>query len=97
MAPASELLAAGRELSIRKIQARLTYPAQQLLAPPPSKSPTQLSHQTPTTATMAYEGRVGSRFGGGGVASHSVSNQDRRERLRKLALETIDLDKDPYL
>ncbi|CUS13712.1 hypothetical protein C7212DRAFT_201815 [Tuber magnatum] len=45
---------------------------------------------------MAYEGRVGSRFGGGGVASHSVSNQDRRERLRKLALETIDLDKDPY-
>lgn len=46
---------------------------------------------------MAYEGRVGSRFGGGGVASHSASNQDRRERLRKLALETIDLDKDPYL
>jgi len=45
---------------------------------------------------MAYEGRVGSKMGGGGVASHSASNQDRRERLRKLALETIDLDKDPY-
>lgn len=46
---------------------------------------------------MAYEGRVGSKMGGGGVASFSASNQDRRERLRKLALETIDLDKDPYL
>lgn len=45
---------------------------------------------------MAYEGRVGSKQGGGGMASHSLSNQDRRERLRKLALETIDLDKDPY-
>jgi splicing factor 3A subunit 2 len=46
---------------------------------------------------MAYEGRVGSKMGGGGIASHSATNQDRRERLRKLALETIDLDKDPYL
>ena len=40
--------------------------------------------------------RAGSKFGGGGVASHSATNADRRERLRKLALETIDLDKDPY-
>ncbi|KAI8418936.1 hypothetical protein FOFC_01508, partial [Fusarium oxysporum] len=30
------------------------------------------------------------------VASQSATNADRRERLRKLALETIDLDKDPY-
>ena len=32
---------------------------------------------------------VGSKVGGGGVASQSESNRDRRERLRKLALETI--------
>jgi splicing factor 3A subunit 2 len=30
------------------------------------------------------------------VASQSATNADRRERLRKLALESIDLDKDPY-
>ncbi|KAI0873139.1 hypothetical protein GGS24DRAFT_502137 [Hypoxylon argillaceum] len=45
---------------------------------------------------MDYQNRAGSKFGGGGVASHSATNADRRERLRKLALETIDLDKDPY-
>ncbi|KAK6495335.1 hypothetical protein TWF481_003359 [Arthrobotrys musiformis] len=42
------------------------------------------------------QNRVGSKFGGGGVASHSATNADRRERLRRLALETIDLEKDPY-
>ncbi|KAI9808675.1 MAG: hypothetical protein M1825_003827 [Sarcosagium campestre] len=42
------------------------------------------------------QNRAGSKFGGGGVASSSASNSDRRERLRKLALETIDLDSDPY-
>jgi len=34
--------------------------------------------------------------GGGGVASASDANRDRRERLRLLALETIDIAKDPY-
>ena len=43
------------------------------------------------------QNRAGSKFGGGGVASQSATNADRRERLRKLALETIDLDKDPYI
>jgi len=38
----------------------------------------------------------GSKPGSGGVASSSNSNADRRERLRQLALETIDLAKDPY-
>lgn len=45
---------------------------------------------------MDYQNRAGSKFGGGGVASQSATNADRRERLRKLALETIDLDHDPY-
>ena len=39
------------------------------------------------------QNRVGSKFGGGGVAGASETNVDRRERLRKLALETIDLAK----
>ncbi|KIM92085.1 hypothetical protein PILCRDRAFT_57523 [Piloderma croceum F 1598] len=40
---------------------------------------------------------VGSKFGGGGVAGISESNVDRRERLRKLALETVNLATDPYI
>ncbi|KAK9478121.1 hypothetical protein V1514DRAFT_294907 [Lipomyces japonicus] len=45
---------------------------------------------------MDYQNRAGSKKGGGGVAGWSETNADRRERLRKLALETIDLEKDPY-
>ncbi|KAI8918023.1 hypothetical protein BC831DRAFT_516317 [Entophlyctis helioformis] len=45
---------------------------------------------------MDFQNRVGSKPGSGGVAGHSEGNVDRRERLRKLALETIDLAKDPY-
>ncbi|KAG1784154.1 hypothetical protein EV702DRAFT_1210730, partial [Suillus placidus] len=41
--------------------------------------------------------RVGYKFGGGGAAGASETNVDRREHLRKLALETIDLAKDPYI
>ncbi|BGP23964.1 CWF complex protein sap62 [Rhodotorula toruloides] len=44
-----------------------------------------------------YQNRVGSKFGGGGVARADETAIDRRERLRKLALETIDLAKDPYI
>ncbi|KAJ3074764.1 Splicing factor 3A subunit 2 [Podochytrium sp. JEL0797] len=42
------------------------------------------------------QNRAGVKFGSGGIAGSSESNVDRRERLRKLALETIDLAKDPY-
>lgn len=45
---------------------------------------------------MDFQNRVGSKPGSGGVLGTSESNVDRRERLRKLALETIDLAKDPY-
>ena len=38
----------------------------------------------------------GSKPGSGGAASHSSSAIDRRERLRRLALETIDVSTDPY-
>ena len=42
---------------------------------------------------MDFQNRVGSKVGSGGVASASESNRDRRERLRALAMETIDLAK----
>ncbi|ORX44081.1 hypothetical protein DM01DRAFT_1340491 [Hesseltinella vesiculosa] len=45
---------------------------------------------------MDFQNRVGSKHRGGGVASAQESNVDRRERLRKLAMETIDIKKDPY-
>ncbi|KAI9592535.1 hypothetical protein BDF19DRAFT_451480 [Syncephalis fuscata] len=45
---------------------------------------------------MDFQNRAGSKPGSAGVAGGSESNVDRRERLRRLALETIDLAKDPY-
>lgn len=45
---------------------------------------------------MDYQHRAGGKTGTGGVASASETNRDRRERLRQLALETIDIYKDPY-
>jgi len=38
----------------------------------------------------------GAKSGGGGVASDIQAKVDRRERLRQLALQTVDLMKDPY-
>jgi splicing factor 3A subunit 2 len=46
---------------------------------------------------MDRQNRVGSKFGGGGVSSAQQSERERKERLKKLALESIDLAKDPYL
>lgn len=41
--------------------------------------------------------RPGGKAGNFGVASAQQEAIDRRERLRKLALETTDISKDPYL
>lgn len=43
-----------------------------------------------------FNSLAGGKTGMGGVASASETNKDRRERLRQLALETIDIFKDPY-
>lgn len=43
------------------------------------------------------QNRVGSKFGGGGVSSAQQQERERKERLKRLALESIDLAKDPYL
>ena len=45
---------------------------------------------------MDFQHREGGKTGTGGLLSASESNADRRERLKKLALETIDLSRDPY-
>lgn len=45
---------------------------------------------------MDFQNRAGSKPGSAGVAGSSESNVNRRERQRKLALEVIDLAKDPY-
>lgn len=46
---------------------------------------------------VVLDREFGSKTGSGGVASAQQEAIDRRERLRRLALETIDLAKDPYL
>lgn len=45
---------------------------------------------------MDFQNRAGNKAGGGGAASYSDANVDRRDRLRRLAMETIDISKDPY-
>ena len=42
------------------------------------------------------QNRAGVSFGGAGVASSSATDRARKERLRKLAMQSIDLKKDPY-
>lgn len=44
---------------------------------------------------MAYRD-WGSKTGGGGVASQDHENLARKERLRQLAMDTVDLKNDPY-
>lgn len=44
---------------------------------------------------MAYRD-WGSKTGGGGVASKEHEDLQRRERLRQLAMDTVDLKNDPY-
>lgn len=47
-------------------------------------------------SSTAMDREWGSKPGSGGAASAQNEAIDRRERLRRLALETIDLAKDPY-
>ncbi|PIO59822.1 hypothetical protein TELCIR_18702 [Teladorsagia circumcincta] len=66
-----------------------------------SKLPSKLiatitSWEVNSGRVMDFQNRAGGKTGGGGVASAQDAGVDRRERLRQLALETIDLQKDPY-
>ena len=42
------------------------------------------------------QNRPGARIGSVGVSSYEDANVERRERLRKLAMEHIDISKDTY-
>lgn len=44
-----------------------------------------------------FQHREGSKIGSGGLLSESQAAIERKERLRKLALESIDISKDPYI
>ncbi|KAH0474102.1 MAG: hypothetical protein KVP17_000685 [Porospora cf. gigantea B] len=46
---------------------------------------------------MDFQNRVGHKHGSGAPATEQDMAQERRERMRKLAMETIDLSKDPYI
>jgi splicing factor 3A subunit 2 len=59
--------------------------------------PLYLSFRVPILGGIDRQNRVGSKFGGGGVSSSQQSERERKERLKQLALESIDLAKDPYL
>lgn len=59
--------------------------------------PLHLSLRVPVRGGIDRQNRVGSKFGGGGVSSAQQSERERKERLKQLALESIDLAKDPYL
>jgi len=59
--------------------------------------PLCLSLKIPILGGIDRQNRVGSKFGGGGVSSSQQSERERKERLKQLALESIDLAKDPYL
>ncbi|NXM62420.1 SF3A2 factor, partial [Illadopsis cleaveri] len=45
---------------------------------------------------MDFQHRPGGKTGSGGTASASESNRDWGEQLWQLALETIDINKEPY-
>eukprot|EP00921_Rhytidocystis_pertsovi_P013515 GHVQ01021862.1.p1 GENE.GHVQ01021862.1~~GHVQ01021862.1.p1 ORF type:complete len:240 (-),score=27.35 GHVQ01021862.1:133-852(-) len=46
---------------------------------------------------MDFQNRVGHKTGSGAPASAAEAALERRERLKRLALESFDLNKDPYL
>ena len=46
---------------------------------------------------MDFQHRAGNKAGGGGTLSFSERNVDRRERMRLLAMEISDINKDPYI
>jgi splicing factor 3A subunit 2 len=45
---------------------------------------------------MDMQHRPGAKAGTGPMASQADANVERRERLKQIAMEIIDLQKDPY-
>ena len=42
------------------------------------------------------QNRPGARIGSVGVSSYEDANVERKERLRRIVMDTIDISKDPY-
>lgn len=55
-----------------------------------------LSMKMPVRGGIDFQHREGGKTGSGGQLSEAQAALERKERLRKLALETIDITKDPY-
>lgn len=70
---------------------------QKFLESPSPETVYHISLRVRVRGGIDRQNRVGSKFGGGGVSSEQQSERERKERLRQLALETVDLAKDPYL
>ncbi|KAG7337999.1 pre-mRNA-splicing factor SF3a complex subunit 2 Prp11 [Nitzschia inconspicua] len=96
----------GRKVSLDRLWEWITWPsscntnnANCTSSPPPPQFPIYLTLSTNCRLLggIDRQNRVGSKFGGGGVSSTQQSERERKERLRQLALESIDLAKDPYL
>eukprot|EP01051_Picozoa_sp_SAG22_P018551 SAG22_NODE_3155_length_1898_cov_1.841579_2_plen_187_part_00 len=66
-------------------------PARQPAAGSPAQAAAAAQQPQPTMTS-----EFGSKPGSGGAMSQQNEQIERRERLRKLALETVDLSKDPY-
>ena len=62
----------------------------------PTHSATLKAPPLKHTPQMDFQNRVGSAPGAGALLTQSETNAERRDRLKKLALEMIDLEKDPY-
>eukprot|EP00980_Cylindrotheca_fusiformis_P018398 scaffold6052_cov118-Cylindrotheca_fusiformis.AAC.11 len=80
----------GRSVSLERLNSLITECHT-------SNSTLYLSMKVPVLGGIDRQNRVGSKFGGGGVSSAQQSERERKERLKQLALESIDLAKDPYL
>ncbi|KAG7371777.1 pre-mRNA-splicing factor SF3a complex subunit 2 Prp11 [Nitzschia inconspicua] len=98
----------GRKVSLDRIWEWITWPSSSTTtnancasssSQPPPQFPIYLTLSTNCRLLggIDRQNRVGSKFGGGGVSSAQQSERERKERLRQLALESIDLAKDPYL
>jgi splicing factor 3A subunit 2 len=91
----------GRKVTLDRLWEWITWPSSSRTDP--NSSPPQfpiyltLSTNCRLLGGIDRQNRVGSKFGGGGVSSAQQSERERKERLRQLALESIDLAKDPYL
>ena len=92
-----QFLYEGRHISCQSLS-KLICDRRSSTSPSSSHNPLYLKLYVPIVGGMVdRQNRVGSKFGGGGVSSSQQSERERKERLKQLALESIDLAKDPYL